>query len=50
MTGSAVTEMLAELVILLCSQQGLYDLHAYSGAALPDVPCSNHAVVLQLHQ
>lgn len=31
------------------SQQGLCDLHARSGAALPVIPCSHHVFVLRFH-
>ncbi len=38
------------LIFLFISvQQGLRDLHAHSGAAVPDVPSGHHVVMLRLH-
>lgn len=37
------------ILLFISVQQGLCDLHAHSGAAVPDVPSGHHVVMLRFH-
>lgn len=38
------------MFLFISFQQGLYNIHVNSGAALPDVPSCHHVVMLRCHQ